>query len=802
MPHPLPGLGPRPSRIMIVGEAPFGEDIIRNEVFASRGGVELTSMLHECGILRHECYLTNAIKEQPPANDIAHFFHDKKCTRPKDSALAYFKQLEKEVADCNPNVIVALGNTALLALTGETSVSKWRGSAMKALPQFNRPDGTPRKVIPTYHPAAIMKMWEWRPIATRDLSRVAKAQHTPEFPSTPRQFYIRPSFPTAIGLLKMLLERAEQGTLLLAVDIETRAMQTACCGIAWSRTEALCIPYMAVKGYKGSYWSEEEELSLRITLKALLTHPNVEVAGQNFAYDAQYFALQDGYIPNLRWDTMIMQHTLFSSMKKSLDFLASMYCQEYLYWKDDGKTWDASINDEEQYWIYNCEDCIRTYEITEVERPLLEREHLTEQYDFLRQLWWAVVNMMLRGVRIDEKLKSFIAMELMQYIAAVQGEINAIAGYPINLASPKQVSELFYEQLGLQIVKNKKTGRPTTDDDALVVFPKREPLVAGLCERIQAIRSANVLLSTFANMPLDIDKRMRCYYNVAGTDTYRFASGENAFGSGGNLQNIPKGDDDEAREKKIALEASGHRQILVPNMRKMFVPDPGYTFFDVDLDRADLMVVIWEADDDELRQAVAEGVDLHRFNASALFNLPMDRISYKQRQAAKMFAHGTNYGGSARTMAINCGLTVHESEIMQRNWFSAHPGIKEWHRRTESQLQSRREVRNAFGFRMRFFGRVEALLPQALAWVPQSTVAIVINKGFLAISKQLPEVQVLLQVHDSIAGQYPSHMENPILRKMKPLLEIPVPYAKPLTIGVGVSTSKISWGAVEDRPWP
>jgi len=796
MNNPLPGSGPKPATIMIVGEAPFGEDMLKREMFVSAGGRELTNMLHEVGIIRTECYLTTVFKTQPPANDVGHFFSDKKCTKVKAEFLPSLDELAREVAEVNPTVILALGNTALFALTGLTSVSKWRGSLLRTLPQFGS-----RKLVPTYHPAAIMRMWEWRPISTRDMARALHASKTTDWPLNEKQYYVRPSFATASGLLTQLLLRAEEGPMKLSCDIETRARQIACIGIAWSTTEALCIPYMAVRGVKGSYWSFEEEFALRSKLRVLLTHPNVRVIGQNFAYDAQYIALQDGYIPNLYFDTMVMQHTLFSSMKKSLDFLASMYCQHYVYWKDDGKTWDASI-DEEQYWIYNCDDCTNTFEVCEVEERLLVSEQLTEQYDFLRKLWRAVVMMMLRGVRIDEKLKAQISMELMTYIAEVQGEINQIVGYPINLASPKQVASLFYSELGLPVVKNKKTHRPTTDDDALLAFPKKEPLTAGLCERIQAIRSASVLLSTFATMPLDIDKRMRCYYNIAGTVTYRFASGENAFGSGGNLQNIPKGDDEDAIEKKKKLAAAGHRQIIVPNMRKMFVPDPGHTYFDIDLDRADLMVVIWEADDDDLRQAVREGVDLHRLNASALFNKPMDRIEYKERQMAKMFAHGSNYGGSPRTMALNCGLTVHQSELMQRNWFSAHPGIKDWHRRTEAQLASRREVRNAFGFRNRFFGRVEALLPEALAWVPQSTVSIVINKGLLAVSEQLPEVRIELQVHDSIAGQYPTHMENDILRRMKPLLEVPVPYANPLTIGVGVSTSVRSWGDVRERPWP
>ena len=145
-------------------------------------------------------------------------------------------------------------------------------------------------------------------------------------------------------------------------------------------------------------------------------------------------------------------------------------------------------------------------------------------------------------------------------------------------------------------------------------------------------------------------------------------------------------------------------------------------------------------------------------------------------------------------MAANCGLTVHQADKMQRLWFAAHPGIKEWHTRTELQLHSRRYVQNILGYRRYYMGRTDALLPEALAWQPQSTVACVINHAWVNIFENVPQVQVLLQVHDSLAGQFPTHLKEECLAAMKTHAAISLPYPDPLIIPVGIKTSPLSWG--------
>jgi DNA polymerase I-like protein with 3'-5' exonuclease and polymerase domains len=202
----------------------------------------------------------------------------------------------------------------------------------------------------------------------------------------------------------------------------------------------------------------------------------------------------------------------------------------------------------------------------------------------------------------------------------------------------------------------------------------------------------------------------------------------------------------------------------------------------MDLDRADLQVVVWEADDTELKAMLREGVDVHTENAKVLGC---------SRQMAKTWVHGTDYGGSPRTMAINCGILVKDAERMQARWFEAHPGIRSWQLHTEAQLHSKHYVENRYGYRRFFFERIEGLLPEALAWIPQSTVAITINKIWQNIYNLLPEVQVLLQVHDSLAGQFPATFNQ---QRLIDTARVEIPYADPLVIPVGLKTSPISWG--------
>ena len=248
----------------------------------------------------------------------------------------------------------------------------------------------------------------------------------------------------------------------------------------------------------------------------------------------------------------------------------------------------------------------------------------------------------------------------------------------------------------------------------------------------------------------------------------------------------------------------------LPNIRSMYGPDPGFTFFDMDLDRADLQVVVWESREPDWMAAMRSGVDMHLLNAFIIDRKeppPYEELVESHpkyvghraplkhaREFAKVFCHATNYGGGAKTVASHTGRTIHEIDLAQKYWFSAHPGIAKWHTRTEEQIRRHRFVENRWGYRWYIFDRLDALLPEALAWVPQSTVGILINKIWIRFYDLLPEVQVLLQVHDSLAGQFPTHRKVFLLPSMLDASRISIPYEDPLIIPTGIKISEVSWG--------
>jgi len=244
----------------------------------------------------------------------------------------------------------------------------------------------------------------------------------------------------------------------------------------------------------------------------------------------------------------------------------------------------------------------------------------------------------------------------------------------------------------------------------------------------------------------------------------------------------------------------------LPNIRKIFIPDPGYVIGDADLSGADAQVVAWEAQDEMLMEAFRKGLKVHILNCRTMFPEKVRGWSDEAIKASPLYeqnkraVHATNYGGSGKTIAMTNGWLVSEGEAFQRRWFGEHPGIKSWHNRTEQTLTRTRTITNVFGYRKVYFDRVDGLLPQALAWVPQSTVAIVCFRGLLNARRILPWVEFLIQVHDSLVFQLRFHMMKE-LRRLRDALHIPIPYESPLLIPWGLSISPTSWGDCVARGW-
>lgn len=830
--------GPIPARIMLVGEAPGADEEREGVPFVGASGRELNSMLHEAKIMRSECFVTNVAKYRPQNNWVGNFIASSK-KMVKEAPPGKFmplrdkyvtteiitgvEMLRQEVLSVKPTTIIAFGNVALWAFTGKWGITKWRGSHLDS---NGLVPGSNAQLIPTYHPAALFRQWNWRPVLVNDLRR-AKRILDGQGPKHPDwRFIVRPNFDQCITTLQSLHGRLEAGeSLWLDFDIETRAGHIACAGVSWSLTEAICIPFMCVENKEG-YWTIEEEAFIVWWLWKVLCHPRAKVRWQNGLYDAQYTWRHWHWVPRGFQDTMISQHTLFGDMPKALAFQASMYAEWYVYWKDEGKTWDKTLN-EDQLWGYNGMDCVYTREVGEVEQQTVDWHvangwpQAAAVHAFQQELFWPVLTAMLRGVKVNLKMRGELAMELQEHIAHREQWLIDVLGHPLNPQSPDQMHKLFYEDLGekpiLKKVRNEQTGvmemRPTLDDDALTKIAFREPLLKPLCNCIQDHRTLNVLLSTFVMAKLDVDERARSSFNIGGSEsgtsapyTYRLSSSENAFGGGSNMQNIPS---EKSKSMGKALKR-GSMGFDLPNVRKLYQPDHGNIIWDMDLDRSDLQTVVWESEEPDFKKAMQMGVDLHLWNAYVLQSKsppPLEELiethpKYKEhlapmkhaREFAKVFCHGTNYGGQPTTMAKHVGVLTHEAERAQRIWFGAHPGIYKWHRRVENFIRKYHYIENQFGYRWYIFDRIEGALNDALAWGPQSHSACVINRIWMNLYKNVPQTEVLLQVHDALVGQFPAHLKSSIIPKIKENSRIVIPYPDPLIIPTGLKMSEVSWG--------
>jgi DNA polymerase I-like protein with 3'-5' exonuclease and polymerase domains/uracil-DNA glycosylase len=794
--------GPSDAHLMIVAECVSYRDLQSNTILNDR---EFDRMLSDAGIDRTSCFVTalvrGAIRGQNFDLQVA---QSKKAITPdhvplhnryvRRELIPYIEALQRDIDLVKPKIILALGNGPLFALTGRWGIKSWRGSIL----DYTSPNGHSCKIIATYTPSFIQSVWKERNFVIYDLRKAwGLARSDAPIVKPTENFLIEPSFPTVCKVLDQLMVKVLAGPTKLANDIETRGGHLACIGLAWSKTDAICIPFLRAvlePSEKMHYWRAEEEAYITFKLYKLLTHPNCHNVGQNFIYDAQYYYRWFLYVPNFIRDTMWTQHCMFSSMPKGLDVLSSLHCQYHVYWKDESKNWDPKLG-ERQLWIYNCRDAIRTYEIDDSQQAAIDAwseqwPELRAVHDFQQNLFYPVLQTMNTGLRVDNDSKGRLANELGEAITIRNNYLKEVLGFELNIKSPKQMQDCFYRLLAQKPVVNRKTGNPTTDDAALERIAAREPLLLPICKTIRELRSLGVFKSTFLEAPLDIDARMRCSFNVAGTETFRFSSSENAFGSGMNLQNIPTGDENEG----------------LPNIKKLFLADPNMEFFDIDLDSADLRVVTWDSDCAGMKKYFAEGKKPYVEVAKNYFQDDSITKEHDAYKAFKVICHATNYLGKGSAILSRMPKSAKIEGINERNidsiqewYFKQFPEIKDWQNRVISDLRQHRYVQNVFGYRIYFFDRLEGnIFNEAIAAIPQSTVACLINRGYRAIYENEPDIQILLQVHDSLAGQYPIARRDYCRQKVIDHCSVPLPYSSgELIIPVGIKTSSVSWGDCE-----
>lgn len=326
--------------IAIVGEA-WGEQEERARApFVGAAGYELTRMLDEAGIRRADCFLTNVFNLRPERNDVETLCGAKADGLPGVPPIKNGKYIHRkyagevtrlldELSGVQPNVTIALGNTASWALLQNTGISKIRGTVTTtpfAVRSTNEVGMRGLKVLPTYHPAAVLRDWSLRPVTVIDLAKARRESAFADVRRPKTWVYIEPSLSDMETFYDEHLVRAPY----IAFDIETSGDQITCIGFASSEEIALVIPFVDNRvtdnDRRGSYWrSLSEESQAWQFVRRVLSLPCPKF-GQNTLYDIHF--LWRGYgltVNNYVDDTMLMHHALQPESNKGLGFLGSVY---------------------------------------------------------------------------------------------------------------------------------------------------------------------------------------------------------------------------------------------------------------------------------------------------------------------------------------------------------------------------------------------------------------------------------------------------------------------------------------------
>jgi DNA polymerase I - 3''-5'' exonuclease and polymerase domains len=570
--------GPRSlGTVLIVGEAWGAEELRERKPFVGYSGKELDRILFDAGINRSDCLCTNLVDGHPEGNDFTQYLEpnsnksavDIRGVKPRSMLRAGYDKLEALIDRVKPKLIIGCGNWPLWALTDHAKVStqkgfklpsgimSWRGSQTYTREIAN----VKYPYLPIIHPASIMRDWSLRNTTCQDLR--ARAKRFLDGKTT----WAAPNYavladgnyaPLEEQLRAWIAEadrRSNSDPLWLAVDVETwKRRYLAVVGIADERM-AICIPffYFDNEGKMVDCFDLEKENTLNQLIRHLLSHPMVRITNQNYSYDWQYLYRYLGIETTPSFDTMLAHHLLWPGTPKSLDYLASLYCDHYCYWKDESQDWDAKSQHEDM-WLYNCKDTRKTYEITFALKEILAKlPGMPERFEFQMDQWRLANEMGRRGVRWDSMRATSFLSDLSNLSRQLSTWLNDCMPEDLRFVpstgkpwftSTHHTQYIFYDRLGIAPIMHKKTKRPTMDKESFEQLKKKSPWIGPMLDKIKLYRSIEVYKNNFLNSTLGPDGRMHPSFNVGGTETFRWSSSSNAFEEGMNLQNIPKLDED------------------------------------------------------------------------------------------------------------------------------------------------------------------------------------------------------------------------------------------------------------------
>jgi uracil-DNA glycosylase family 4 len=748
----IPGKGNPRAKLMIIADAPGAHEEEDGEPISGPTGNLISQFLKEAGSSFSETYRTNVVKFRPPNDKV------------KDLKLIgkdiddFLPQLWEEIKTIKPNCILAIGQLAFEITTGlkGIKIKEARGSILRTW------NGS-TKVVPTFSPSALVGYraekgetfkYSAKVYIQLDFNRAVEESRTDAYSIPDRTITIARN---SLDVFRYLRNNEARDTV--AVDIETIKCIPSCIGFSFTPSEGISIPLTHIGVEAGGMTVTELAESWKLVDK-VLRDARIKKIGQNFKFDQQKLELIGFRVNNFWADTMLIAHTLYPELPKSLEFLTSIYTREPFY-KNEGRDFDPRKHKPEQFLRYNAKDAIVTREIYDAQLVELEEAGLTSFYfDYVHKFHELYRRLEFEGLLLDKARLKELREDYREQRLRIQDELDTLVGHNLNVNSPKQVAITLFKELRIPV-------RKKTDEDTLVALlnntvkdEKRKEIL----RKVLKLRRVRKMISSYLSAKADFDGRMRTSYRITGTETSRSST---------SVLEAPLRNE----QVGLAFQTMTKHGDTGTELRSIFLPDPGFIFVEVDLSQAEARIVALLSEDSELLSLFELGVDVHKRTAANIFFddvTKTSKIDKGMRFIGKESRHAGNYdvqkkrfmqmvNSDAKKFGIDVEISEWKANQILEKFHAMHPKIRAvFHAGVVRVLEeNNRTLVNAYGRPRQFLERWDdALFRSAFAQIPQSTVADKTKSSMLAILARLPDTRFVLEAHDAFLALVPRGEEK------------------------------------------
>lgn len=589
--------------------------------------------------------------------------------------------------------------------------------------------------------------------------------------STPHAYHVADNTETRKQLINILKQHRS-----FCFDTETT-------GLDVHDTELVGMSF-SIKPHEAWYVPLSENYNETVQIvhefKEVLEDESIAKIGQNLKFDISVLKWYDINVKGKIFDTMLAHYLLQPDMRHGMDVLAENYLNyktvhiDSLIGKKGKSQLSMRIVPIEEIKEYACEDADITLQLKNVFEPLLretETQHLFEEIEM--PLVPVLAAMEAEGVKIDINALNEYSIQMQTDVELLTNEIYELTGTEFNISSPKQLGDVLFDKLKIaENARLTKTKQYSTGEDILQKLVNKHPVIS----KILDYRSLTKLKSTYVDaLPLLVNKRtgrIHTSYNQAVAATGRLSS------NNPNLQNIP-------------IRTEKGREI-----RKAFVPrNDKYTLISADYSQIELRILAELSGDKGMKEAFAQGQDIHAATASKIYNIPLSEVTKDMRRSAKAVNFGISYGMSAFGLAERLGIPRKEGASIIDQYFAKYPSIKKYMEETiafarkygyvETIKNRRRYVNDINSTNSVVRGYAER---NAINAPIQGSAADMIKVAMINIfnefEKQKLQSKMILQVHDELVFDVHKDEIDIVKRIVESLMKSAIPMKIPVEVEI------------------